>query len=65
MTGRIHGPQDPQLLHGFPGDRAEFDAELGAVALDDLTRVATIPAPMNAPQPRASTTMLESVRWAL
>ncbi|MGW6414863.1 hypothetical protein [Streptomyces sp. NPDC055055] len=26
-------------LHGFPGDRDQFDAELGAVDLDDLTRV--------------------------
>ncbi|WP_331717874.1 hypothetical protein OG468_41315 (plasmid) [Streptomyces zaomyceticus] len=29
-------------VHGFPGDRAQFDAELGAVDLDDLTRVREI-----------------------
>ncbi|MFE5710609.1 hypothetical protein ACFQ7J_07260 [Streptomyces sp. NPDC056501] len=28
--------------YGFPGDRKEFDAELGAVDLDDLTRVREI-----------------------
>ncbi len=28
--------------HGFPGDRQRFDAELGAVDLDDLTRVREI-----------------------
>ncbi|MFF8840485.1 hypothetical protein [Streptomyces sp. NPDC015130] len=28
--------------HGFAGDRQEFDAELGAVDLDDLTRVREI-----------------------
>ncbi|MGA5198271.1 hypothetical protein [Streptomyces exfoliatus] len=28
--------------HGFLGDRQQFDAELGAVDLDDLTRVREI-----------------------
>ncbi|MFE7583598.1 hypothetical protein ACFU5Y_18835 [Streptomyces gardneri] len=28
--------------YGFPGDRQEFDAELGAVELDDLARVREI-----------------------
>lgn len=28
--------------HGFPGDRQQFDTELGAVDLDDLTRVREI-----------------------
>ncbi|MFD3336159.1 hypothetical protein ACFWV1_26450 [Streptomyces sp. NPDC058700] len=28
--------------HGFPGDRQQFDTELGAVELDDLTRVREI-----------------------
>ncbi|MFF6844629.1 hypothetical protein ACFY8X_38565 [Streptomyces tanashiensis] len=30
------------IAYGFAGDRQEFDAELGAVDLDDLTRVREI-----------------------